>query len=321
MYKPKFKIVLASSFEGIINNGVYECALTSFNAYQNMPEGKNKFFRKSIEPKEFSVIKNSKEIEAFLRLRPLVEIAEDYLTVIELIEKYPRLIDEMLQNPKEESSYLPLIEKFEEIKSESPERRKRFKEEFYRERERMQKRDYENWLNLQEPFSDTIAEFRTLVNTQKRINGRDSYSSIISGFVPWFSTSKDETSTYNLCSFYTKVMKLYPTDVAENGKFTCMISRDRIIGLEHTRDKVEQLKTIAKKENIPRAQVWRINDRYDPKQQIQLRDEGFAYQFLLKGGYVFPHDIKKAENDPTIIILERKNFAKTLGEFAKKWGF
>ena len=43
IYSPKFKIVIASSFEGIVNNGATECALTSFNAYNKM-FGDGKFF-------------------------------------------------------------------------------------------------------------------------------------------------------------------------------------------------------------------------------------------------------------------------------------
>ena len=318
IYVPNKKIVVASSFEGIVNNGATECALTSFNAYQRMTEGEDKFYERIIEPSEFSSIRDSRAVRAFLALRPLVEVAEDYLTVIEVIENNPDLVDEMLSHPEREESYNPLIDKFRDRSMSAENRRTRFRQEFYDERERMQQEDYEGWLNTQEPYAEMIPEFRELVETQDRSGKEGPYSSVKSGVVPWFATSKDEKSSYALCNFYANVRKLDPNAVGEGA---CVISRHRIIGKEHTRDKIEQLRIIARKEEIPNPQVWRVNDRYDEEQQVELKNAGFPYQFLLKGGYAFPHDERKAQDDPFVIVLEREDFAQRLGEFAKNWGY
>jgi hypothetical protein len=318
VYIPRRKVAIASSFEGILNNGATECGLTSLNAYQQMDEGKGRFFGKIVEPEYFDTIKGSKEVQAFLRLRPLVELAEDYLTVLEVIDSNPALVGKMLSDPLNESAYDPLIDKFNERRAKSKELRAKFKKAFYDERSRMQKKDYNAWLGTQSPFEDSLVEMRYLVRAQKRNKEGD----IESGFVPWFATSKDEKSTYGLCVFYGRVMKLDPEDIGEDGKKQCMITKDRIIGDEHIRDKVEQLKIIALTEDIPRSQVWRLNDRYDKAQQIQLRDDGFPYQFLLAGGgYAFPHDVKKALEDPLVIVIARQGFAKALGAHAEKWNF
>ena len=98
LYIPKTKIVVASSFEGIVNDGAPECGLTSFNAYQQMEEGKGRYFGRVVEPADFHEINDSKEMRAFLALRPVVELAEDYLTVIELIKMYPDLIDGLISS-------------------------------------------------------------------------------------------------------------------------------------------------------------------------------------------------------------------------------
>ncbi|MBI4174080.1 MAG: hypothetical protein HY517_00410 [Candidatus Aenigmarchaeota archaeon] len=34
IYSPRMPIVIASSFEGLVNDGARECALVSFNAYR-----------------------------------------------------------------------------------------------------------------------------------------------------------------------------------------------------------------------------------------------------------------------------------------------
>jgi hypothetical protein len=100
-----------------------------------------------------------------------------------------------------------------------------------------------------------------------------------------------------------------------------MITRGRIIGKERTRDKLEQLRRIADEEDLPFGQVWRLNDRYDPSQQEQIRDSGFPYQFLVEGGYMFPHDLKNARQDPMVIVVPRKGLAKALGQKAEEWHF
>lgn len=315
VYKPKNKIVIASSFEGIVNDGATECALTSFNAYYKMTD-KFTFFLEIIEPEDFETIRDDKNVKAFLLLRPFVEIAEDYLTVMQLIGGYPAAIYRLIENPEEEKQYEFFREKFEDLKIKTENVRTRFKEEFYKERKRMQNKDYSTWLNIQSPFPESIAELRYLIRTQER----DKDKNIVSGFIPYFATSKDEKSTFDLCKFYSTVKKLDPEDVSEDGTKECIIVRGKIIGKERTRNKLQQVKMISDIEGISPEQVWRVNDRYDKEQQKMLRESGFVHQFLLKGGYAFPFEYETAEKEG-IVVLDRTGFAKALGKYAKEHGF
>jgi len=317
VYVPQRTIVIASSFEGVVNDGAPECGLVSFNAYQQMEEGKGGFFGRVVEPEDFGTIRGSREMQAFLRIRPVVEVAEDYLTVLEVIDSNPVLVDTMLSDPDNPAIYDPLIDRFRQRKEESADARGRFKTAFYAERKRMQEKDWDIWSNLQSPFPDAIVELRNLRRTQRR--GDD--GSVERGFVPRYATSKDEASTWQLCVLYTRMQKLAPEDVGEGGAVQCIISKDGIIGLEHTRDKLKQLQIFAEQFGVPHSQVWRLNDRYDIGQQQELWDNGFHYQFLVRGGYAFPHDYRKAKEDGMVAVVDRKGMAKALGEYTQKWRF
>jgi len=329
IYRPGVKLAVASSFEGIVNNGATECALTSFNAYAQMPEGRGKFFGYVIEPKDFVTIRNSEHVAGFLALRPLVGVAEDYVTVLEVLEACPAEVRHMLNHPDEESAYRPLIELFQALKKNAwhAEKRKKFgtgkESAFYRERKRMQDADMTAWMGTQEPYADSIAQFRMLADTQERVEGTaNAYEAVTKGFVPWFATSKDEDSTFLLCQIYTQTDRMEQAALAEDGRVRCVISRDRLIGMETVpnRDKVKQLTVIAEREGVPHPQVWRIEDRYDTKQQLELRDAGFHTQFIVPG-YMFPHDIRKAAEDRNVVVLDRSNFAAQLGGFAEAWRY
>ena len=325
IYAPKSKIAIASSFEGIVNDGAPECALVSFNAYQEQEPGS--FFGRKLTAAEFNAqYRDDVRVRSFLALRPMVEVAEDYHTIIALIDMYRSDVGRLAANPADTEAYHFFVEKARAIRFSPVHDRNRneFGSKdglFYKERKALQDADYNAWLNMQAPFDDTLPQFRALVDTQTRVAGAPTpYTAVRSGLVPWFATSKDEASAYALCQFYAKVMKLDPGDVGEDGTQTCMITRDRIIGLEHTRDKVEQMKIISREEDIPRTQVWRLNDRYDPKQQQQLFDNGFVVQFFLPG-YAAPHEIEAAKSDKLVRTLDRQHFAEQLAAYAEQWGF
>lgn len=324
VYTPKAKIALASSFEGIVNNGATECALTSLNAYQRMYPGLESFFSRVVEAREFGAFADSQTVAGFVALRQLVEIAEDYHTVLRLMDTYPDKITELLNDPTNISLYEFFIDRFSAIKATTAEERKRFgtgkQSEFYRERARMQEVDYRAWMGTQRPYPNSIREMRKLIETQIR-DGDEVHKVLRSGFVPWFATSKDEESAFDLCRLYSDLGLLDPRDVSEHDSGVCVISRERIIGLETTRDKIGQVKMIAEREGLPPSQVFRVNDRYDPKQQTQLADSGFGHQIMVTGGYVFPHDVQKARNDPLVKVVERDNMAEEISRLAQRWGF
>lgn len=336
IFKPKSKVAVASSFEGIVNNGAPECALVSFNAYQQMPEGKGKFFGKVIEADEFSNIRNDRYVQAFLALRPDVTIAEDYGTVLQVLEgASDSEINQMLNHPDDEDSYRALRDKFDELKGQTADFRATFgsrdelagggKSAFYKERARLQEKDINAWMATQEPYEDAIGQFRLMIGTQEMDgNAPDAYQAVISGFVPWFATSKDVSSTYLLCKIYSQTGKLAADDIAKDGTKVCVISMDRIVGREQFPDeknklqlRIKQLRYVAEKEGLRHTDVWRVEDRYDPKEQQALRDEGFPIQFIVPG-YIYPFDLAKAKKNPNVALLGRGNFGFDIAEYARR---
>lgn len=316
IYVPDRKIALASSFEGVVNDGVRECALTSVNAYERMHPGAT--YGRIVEPQDYSSVQDSTLIRAFLLLRPLVEVAEDYHTVIDVILRNPRLAHRLVQNPEDERLYDVFGPAFEKRKAETAEERRVFGAkggEFYQERKRMQDADYEAWLGVQAPYPESIAQLRELVKTQRARRGV-----IQSGFVPYFGTSKDEASTWELCRYYSRTGRLEPRDVGDMVA-ECVIHPSRIIGKETTTDKLKQMVIIGGLEDVPKNQVWRLNDRYDPAQQEQLHADGFNHQFFVTGGYAFPHEVRRAREDRNLVVVNRQNMAEELAAFAKGHGF
>jgi hypothetical protein len=317
LYVPKTKIAIASSFEGIFNNGATECALVSLNAYNNQdPEA---FFGRKLSAREFiDSCRDSTVVKAFLALRPMVAVAEDYRTILDLINSYKASAETLADHPNDIFTYSFFEGKFNEVKEKTKTGRDAFgkgKESFfYKERETLQKASYDDWLNTQEPYADTIPQFRALVDTQEWDGDVP-----VRGFFPRFATSKDEQSTHALCLFYAKVMKLDPSDV-EGRK--CIVPRDGIIGMETvpSRDKVEQLTVIANRLELPRENVWRVEDRYDPKQFEKLHEAGFVHNFLLPG-YATPREIEKAIKDGIFPVFDRGNFATQLASYAEANGF
>ncbi len=316
VYATKHRIAIASSFEGVVNDGARECALVALNAYHNQDH--KAFYGEKLSAAEFNErCVYSPLVKAFLALRPLAEVAEDYRTILDLIKMYQSKALNLVSDPGDAPAYALLEERFNKLKQRTAAQRNEFgkgKESlFYKERAALQ-RDYDSWLSLQSPFEDTLPQFRLLVDTQTWDG-----DNAVSGFFPRFATSKDEASTYALCNFYAKVRKLDPADV-EGMK--CLIPRDGIIGMETvpSRNKVEQLAVIVDRLEVPRSQVWRINDRYDQGQQEELYDAGFTYQFFLPG-YAAPSEIERAKGDKMVRILERKRFAEQLAAYAEEWGF
>ncbi len=317
IYAPKHRIAMASSFEGVVNDGARECALVALNAYHN--QDPKAFYGEKLSAAEFNEwCVYSPFVKAFLALRPLVEVAEDYRTVLDLIKTYQSEALNLVSDPGDAHAYTLLEKRFNRLKQRTAAQRDEFgkgKESlFYKERASLQRADYDAWLNTQAPFEDTLPQFRLLVDTQTWDG-----DNAVSGFFPRFATSKDEESTRALCDFYARVRKLDPSDV-EGMK--CLIPIDGIIGMETvpSRNKVDQLKVIADRLEVPRSRVWRINDRYDQRQQEELYDAGFAYQFFLPG-YAAPSEIERAKSDKMVRLLDRKRFAGQLAAYAEEWGF
>ncbi|MFH1222054.1 MAG: hypothetical protein V1492_03140 [Candidatus Micrarchaeota archaeon] len=357
VYRPQKKIVVALSFEGVLNNGVKECAFVSLNAYKRMIDNgqirsvitKGGFFRKILEPDEFiknpvnplkPAIKDSAIVAAFVALRPLVAVAEDYYTVLQVINVNHEMAV-LLGSPKNIDVYRYFIDKFEALKSwqSTAEERQIFKKEFYAERERIKQVSYEKWLSLQEPYKETIEQLRALAKTREFESGE-----LARGFELYYLSAKDEGSIKELCNFYTKFGHLLDIEVGQErgaagigenvqvevlrAEFlqrlsNCIVHPDHIIGLKKNPggDKLLGMKGITEEQGVPPAQVWNVNDRLEKPEEIKrLKDAGFVNQFILTGGYAFPWEYDEAPRYG-VHVLQRPHMAVILSTIAGLAGF
>ena len=336
LYTPNKKIVIASSFEGVVNNGATECAFVAINTVRRMVargympfHGRDRARVKQYSIDTFKSFKDLPQTQAFLRLRPLVAVAGDYLTVLQIVADNEDDAKQLVDGVHVESNINFFSREFEVQKKKSSKEREIFGKEFYVVRKETQDKDYKAWLSLQEPFPHTIEQLRIL-NSLKNAQDND-----FSGFVLYYVTSKDEASTYQLCNVYGELnifkngeiseVKFKPgVDYAkwfENLK-TCMISEERIIGKNNVvdADKIKQMIMVSDKENVPREQVFRVQDRYDENEIETLKQEGFRHHLIVNGGYAFPLDYAKAQK-AGIPVIERADMAKSLSEYAKNNGF
>jgi len=73
VYIPEKKIALAFSFEGIINNGAFECGTVTYNVLHDM----GCYIGGKVEAGEAEKLRETPWMKRFLFLRPLVETAGD----------------------------------------------------------------------------------------------------------------------------------------------------------------------------------------------------------------------------------------------------
>lgn len=322
---PKAKVVLAFSFEGIVNNGARECAFTSFNAHRALRLSQaisgEKFFDRHLKPEEFNspAVQKSLQVRAFMALRPLVKDAEDYLTIMQLIELYPEECRELLGRKVGAVAFFQ--REFEKLKSASAQARVSFKEEFYLQREGQKTANFKEWLSLQSPFKGIIRELRKLQGLRALENGK------AKGFVLSFVSSKDEASIMQLCSLYSELGHLAPGEVSTSitgadlqSMGTCLISPERVIGKETSTDKVEQVRIIAERGGVPLSHIWRLNDRLDTGEIHALRNAGVNNNFVVTGGYAFPGDYSRAPKSKAVVV-EKETLAYSLSRYATEHGF
>jgi hypothetical protein len=333
---PNKKIVIASSFEGVFNNGAKECAFVSINAFNKMAankalSSKGFFGQRILEPDEFrgKKVSDSVEVKAFLALRPLVAVAEDYLTVLLLIDRYPGGAAHITREMSETNVSF-FTANFNDLKGRMQAERTAFKSAFYQERKARQEKDYRSWLALQEPYPETLEQLRILNALKDSQPG-----SKVNGFFLYYVTSKDEQSTLDLCKVYAQFGQMGTTEILDaipqntdwqaylRSLQTCLISPERIIGITKVPggDKLRQMSTIFGLENMnDPAQVWRINDRYDEEEIASLKGAGFVHYFVSTGGYAFPEDYEKARRNG-IPVIERSHLADSLSDYAAENGF
>ncbi len=302
---PTKKVIIASSLDGIAINGARECALVAFNVHHKLVDaGKlpsKSFFGRAIEPDELrqsGEVSASPAFQLFLRLRPLVQCAEDYLSVLKLIENsQPGLL---ISSQRMDSESAAIFRKaFAEAKFGSENERNLFKDMFYLERKRLQV-DFNKWVSLHEPNNMQLRQLRKIERHARYSEGKAT-----NGLVLYFVTSKDATAAEALCVTYG---------------FTNEFLSGRIISREEGEGKVGQMQRVAAKEQVPPSNVWRLNDRLDTGEKANLLAAGFVHYFLVKGGYSFSVDYNEAKN-LKIPVLEKNDFALSLAKYANEHGF
>ena len=342
LYIPNKKIAIASSFEGVVNNGAKECAFVSLNAYQKLVDQRKTpgagFFGREITPDEFrnsDSVRNSNIVRFFLKMRPVVAVAEDYHTVLMVGMLYDHVVNDLVGDKSKEffnkdAAVEFFCNEFKRTKAQTQKERGYFKVEFDAERKLQQEKDYKSWLALQKPYMDTLEQLRIL-NGLKKEAGDKNYT----GFVLYYVTSKDEASTYQLCTVYGEFNLFKNGEIGgisfdrekDWPKFfeslqTCIITQDRIIGTGRVAgaDKVGQMKLAAEQEGVPHSQIFRLNDRYDPDEVVQLKAAGFEHNFVVTGGYAFSQDYENART-AGIPVIEKSKLAETLSAYAREKGF
>ena len=276
LYIPDKKYVIASSFEGIINNDARECGAVSLSVWERMvASGRLKGYA-SFEGYDSKLV-----MKEFLFLRPLVAVAEDYLTVLMLIQNYKTTVKNIVRNPWYGPRFMKEViahfkDEFERVKFGTLEQRAEFKDGFKSERRSRQVSHYRDWLGLQYPYVESLAQFRKLSPLKKfdPVGGE-----MTGGFLLYYVTSKDEFSTWGLCNYYGELEFFTKNELTDPNLFrsgenlaeyfnsmkNCLITREHIIGVETVpdADKVKQMTLVAERENIPHKQVIRLQDRYD----------------------------------------------------------
>ncbi len=268
------KKILAVSFEGVINHGVYECCVVSLNAYHRI--SKESFFRRHMKPKEIELMKNTLVVRGFVLFRPLVSRAEDYFLVLKMIEGDVDGIYELLVSESRDK-FETFLRRFEILKRETPENILRnFHENFYRERRRLRERNPEAWLTLQKPIEENINELRKLSKK----------------FVIYVTTNKDKETCLLL-------LRRYGVD---------FVKETNVLPKEDG-DIKDKIGLILKRENVTPEKIFLIDDIFH-RDLAEIKNRGVNV-FLIRGGYSFPWDVERAEANG-IGILERGNFVNGL---------
>ena len=319
IYRPQNKIILASSFDGLVSLGAKECGIVSLAVYKKMVQnGQLRDKGQLLEREE------SKVLRSFQILRPLAAGVGDFLTLLQVVAYFPSEVDTLgvhLQTePWRRGMQTFLGERFNALGEIVGEERAIFKAGFYAERERMEKTDYLGWVGLQEPISESIDQFRQLKSA---------------GFKLYFVTSDGEESTYRLCTFYGGQEHLRPSRIDDailapgedlaayfSSLKTDFISRECVIGREtvESGDRLALMHSVARKENISPAQVWSLQGGYNRAESEILKAAGFENQFVIFTGHAFLSDYENAHADG-LVVVERGLMAQTLSGYARENGF
>jgi len=254
--------ILAIDFDGVIVDSVLESLFIGHNAYLKLyGRGKRKYFGGELfafENWEETKKQHQEEIKYYRTLRPYIRGATDYGLIQNLIEE-----NKFIKNQEEFDNYRKTV-KFDF---------ENYEKEFYKERERLQNKDYRAWFSLEPPYSKVIEGIKKLLEEETKIviATSNSRKAIARTFTP---------------EYFGFTMK--PEDIL-----------DRRYG----ENKSKQMKQIVKLYKVKFEEIYFVDDQLS--HLIQARPLGVK---VFLAGWSYATDIQKKEaGKQNIPIIEKED--------------
>ncbi|MEA1939133.1 MAG: HAD family hydrolase [Candidatus Caldatribacteriota bacterium] len=150
--------ILALDFDGVIVDSILDSLFVSHNAYLRFyGQKRKKYFGGELFTFEnWEKIKRNyqKEIKYYRTFRPYIRGATDYGLIQKLLE---------------EKKVIGSQEEFDNYKKKTDFDFRNYEEEFYKERERLQNKDYRAWFNLEPPYPEIIKGVKKLLENGVKI--------------------------------------------------------------------------------------------------------------------------------------------------------
>ena len=253
--------ILAIDFDGVMVDSVLDSLFVGHNAYLRLHgPGKKKYFGGELftfENWEKTKKQHQEEIKYYRTLRPYIRGATDYGLIQKLIEE-----NKFVKNQEEFDNYRKTVEFDFEA----------YEKEFYKERERLQNKDYRAWFNLEPPYPEVTEGIKKLLEEGIKV--------VIATSNRRKAIAKSFTPEY----------------------FDFTIKPEDILDRRFGEDKSEQMKYIVKSYNINFKDICFVDDQVS--HLIQTRPLGVK---VLLAGWSYATDIQKEEaRKQNITIIERE---------------
>jgi len=220
--------ILALDFDGVIVDSVLDSLFVGHNSYLRLyGPGKKKFFGGELFTFEnWEKIKKQyqEEIKYYRTLRPYIRGATDYGLIQKLIEE-----NKFVKNQEEFDNYRKAVEFDFEA----------YEKEFYKERERLQAKNYRAWFDLEPPYSEVTEGIKKLLEEGVKV--------VIATSNRRKAIAKSFTPEY----------------------FDFTIKPEDILDRRFGEDKSEQMKHIVKSYNINFEEIYFVDDQVSHLIQTQ----------------------------------------------------
>ncbi len=241
--------ILALDFDGVIVDSVFDSLFVGHNAYIRVygPGHKKYFGGELFTFENWGEIKKQyqEEIKYYRTLRPYIRGATDYGLIQKLIEE-----EKSIKNQEEFDNYRKTV-KFDF---------ETYNQEFYKERERLQKIDYRAWFNLEPAYPKVIVGIKKILEegTKIIIATSNRRRAIVKSFTPEY--------------------------------FGFTIKPEDILDKRYGEDKSEQMRQVVKLYGVKFEEIYFVDDQVS--HLIQTRTLGVK---VLLAGWSYATDIQKEE--------------------------